>query len=195
MTETFPVMRGNAAMAVGASYFEVPLFSHIIDNLWQGCSPAVFPDLVEQEGGYFYANYSGDPVQCKWLWNSSYDPNTGANGPKVGRFDKILNLYRWEDYEVPPTTERHTVEMFDGEHIDADQVDNLAHLVTTWLKNGNVVLVHCQAGLNRSSLIVARVLMLHYQKTADEAIDLIREKRSPQCLCNDHFRQWLKGLK
>jgi hypothetical protein len=53
-------------------------------------------------------------------------------------------------------------------------------------------LVHCQAGLNRSSLVVARVLMLE-GATADEAIGLLREKRSPACLCNPAFEEWLRA--
>jgi protein-tyrosine phosphatase len=59
---------------------------------------------------------------------------------------------------------------------------------------GKKTLVHCQAGLNRSSLIVARTLMLGQDMTAKDAIALIREKRSPMCLCNDTFRIYLERL-
>jgi len=52
-------------------------------------------------------------------------------------------------------------------------------------------LVHCQAGLNRSSLVAARALVLGGM-TADDAIALIREKRSPACLCNPAFERWLR---
>jgi protein-tyrosine phosphatase len=42
-----------------------------------------------------------------------------------------------------------------------------------------------------SSLVTARALVLS-GLTADEAIALIREKRSPACLCNPSFERWLR---
>lgn len=57
-------------------------------------------------------------------------------------------------------------------------------------KRGEKVLLRCQAGLNRSSLIFALVLMIEGY-TAQEAIDLIREKRHAKCLFNDKFVAWL----
>jgi hypothetical protein len=191
MMDDFPVMRGNAAMARGASYFEVPLFSHIIDNLWMGCSPAEFPDTAEADGLYYshYAGSTDKPVKCKWLME--YDSVMLAD---QRRFDRILNLYQWGEYEVPKGTQRVTVEMYDGLEAASEQVDALSDLVIKWLNEHCRVLVHCQAGLNRSSLVVARVLMKKYEMTADEAIAHIRSQRSPMCLCNDNFRQFLKGL-
>lgn len=53
------------------------------------------------------------------------------------------------------------------------------------------VLVHCGFGLNRSALVAARALMLRGH-SADEAIGLIREKRSEYCLTNPHFEKWLR---
>jgi hypothetical protein len=164
----FPVMRGNAAMARGASYFEVPLFSHVIDNLWQGCSPAEFLDW-------------SNPMQ--WLETEE--------GP---RFDKILNLWPWGSYFVPEGTEKIDVVAYDGSEVDYNTFQNAAILVMDWLEEGHKVLVHCQAGLNRSSFVVALVLMERYKMSADEAINHIRKSRSEMCLCNDEFRQYLKGL-
>lgn len=61
------------------------------------------------------------------------------------------------------------------------------------LSEGQVCLIHCQAGLNRSGLLAARTLMKRGH-TADEAIALLREKRSPLVLCNDAFENWLRSL-
>jgi hypothetical protein len=55
---------------------------------------------------------------------------------------------------------------------------------------GERVLIRCQAGVNRSGLITALVLMLD-GRTAHEAIALIRERRAPAVLSNDHFVRWL----
>jgi protein-tyrosine phosphatase len=54
-------------------------------------------------------------------------------------------------------------------------------------------LVHCQAGLNRSSLVAARALVLDGM-TPDNAITLIRAMRSPACLSNPSFERWLRAL-
>lgn len=73
------------------------------------------------------------------------------------------------------------------------QVDELAELVNKHRKDGKNVLVHCQAGLNRSSLVACRALMIDGM-TAEEAIKTVREKRSPACLCNKSFEKHLLNL-
>lgn len=57
-------------------------------------------------------------------------------------------------------------------------------------KAGKRVLIRCQAGLNRSGLVMALVLIREgYSPT--EAVDLIRSQRGQAALCNHHFEQWL----
>jgi hypothetical protein len=63
-------------------------------------------------------------------------------------------------------------------------------LYSEW-KLGKRVAGKCQQGWNRSSLIVALVLMKDGM-TANDAIALIREKRSKNALCNPHFVKFLK---
>lgn len=111
-------------------------------------------------------------------------------------FRHVISLYKWEDYEHGPLDTHKVVTMYDGNGVaDAAEVDELASLVNELLTTGDDVLVHCQAGLNRSSLIVARSLMIRDENplTADEAIALIRERRSPACLCNPSFETWLRN--
>lgn len=73
--------------------------------------------------------------------------------------------------------------------LDEDSKPEIMQLAD-WLhsewKKGKAVAGKCQAGLNRSSLIVALVL-LKEGYTATEAIELIREKRSQYALFNNHF--------
>lgn len=105
----------------------------------------------------------------------------------------VVSLYPWERYEI-----RHKVRgelyirMYDDRNASLDQIEDIAKQVYDWKKKGNV-LVHCQAGLNRSSLVVARVLMMDGM-TADEAINHLRESRSPACLCNPGFEQYLRSI-
>jgi len=73
-----------------------------------------------------------------------------------------------------------------------------AQELASWLfsewKAGRKCLSRCQAGLNRSGLIIALVLMMDGY-TADDAISLIREKRDRNALFNFHFVRELRGLK
>lgn len=56
--------------------------------------------------------------------------------------------------------------------------------------SGERVLIRCQAGVNRSGLVMALVLMLEGLSAAD-AIALIRARRSQYVLSNRHFERWL----
>jgi protein-tyrosine phosphatase len=68
-----------------------------------------------------------------------------------------------------------------------EQVDLLAQWVNECRKTGPA-LVHCQGGLNRSSLIVARALFLSGEaRSGADAIEHLRDRRSPHVLFNEAF--------
>ena len=58
-----------------------------------------------------------------------------------------------------------------------------------WLA-GERVLIRCQAGVNRSGLVMALVLM-HHGFSAADAISLQRGRRGNAVLSNTHFEAWL----
>jgi len=108
-------------------------------------------------------------------------------------FNHLISLYPWEQYKVKHELfSLMSVMMLDSSEQPFEQVDVIAAWANLCRKTGPV-LVHCQAGLNRSSLITARALMLD-GSSADEAIALLREKRTPACLCNSTFEEWLRRL-
>lgn len=82
---------------------------------------------------------------------------------------------------------------FDGNMNDFNPEQDLFWLVREahqdW-KSGKRVLIRCQAGLNRSGLIMALVL-IREGHTPEEAIELIRDKRCESALCNDRFVAYL----
>ncbi len=124
------------------------------------------------------------------LWHGG-----AQNGLVLPEFIKhVLSLYRWEAYTVDhELLSSKTVEMYDSEDQNLDQVTELAIWVNEARKTGPV-LVHCQAGLNRSSLVVAKALLLSGEaKTGQEAINMIREARSEACLCNPAFEAWVRA--
>lgn len=108
-------------------------------------------------------------------------------------FDFVLSLYPWEEYELGPNTDRLEVRLYDALDQELHQVDDLALQVNRLLEDGENVLVHCQAGLNRSGLVAARVLTLRGY-TGVEAISLLRAQRSPLVLCNKTFENYIVGI-
>ncbi|MEI6761076.1 MAG: dual specificity protein phosphatase family protein [Betaproteobacteria bacterium] len=72
------------------------------------------------------------------------------------------------------------------------EIEAVADWVHAQWKTGDRVLIRCQAGMNRSSLVTALVLMKDGLR-ADEAIALIRTQRSEYCLSNQHFIEYLKN--
>jgi protein-tyrosine phosphatase len=129
---------------------------------------------------------------------SEIAPNLWQGGCQNGLvlpafIEHVVSLYPWEAYTLQKMPASYLeVMMLDSEDQGYDQVDELAAWVNNRRQEGPV-LVHCQAGLNRSSLVAARALMLGGM-TADEAITLLRSKRSPACLCNPAFERWLRSL-
>lgn len=123
----------------------------------------------------------------KNLWQGGYVP--GVSLPP--HFQHIISLYPWKRWKLSRTcmdTEVY-ISMLDAEDQAMDQVDALARLVNTCRLSGPVF-VHCQAGLNRSSLVVARSLFLQGgegNETGEEIVRYLRAARSPAVLCNPAF--------
>jgi len=104
-----------------------------------------------------------------------------------------LSIYRAEEYELThELVESRTVTMFDSLEQEMDEIPALAAWVNERRALGPVF-VHCQAGLNWSSLVVAAALIAAGEvATEQEAIDLIRAKRDAACLCNPRFEAWVR---
>ena len=103
----------------------------------------------------------------------------------------VVSLYKWGKYTRHKGVKTfHEVTMYDSlEGPDRDNVVELATLVNSCREDGPT-LVHCQAGLNRSGLVAGTALVLA-GRTPQEAINLLRETRSPAVLCNPVFEEWL----
>lgn len=102
----------------------------------------------------------------------------------------VVSLYPWEEYRVYHELRSMTsVRLYDAEPEGAI-TQGLAKWAAACVDDAPT-LIHCQAGLNRSGLLAALVLM-ERGRSADEAIALLREKRSPAVLCNPMFEQFLR---
>lgn len=106
----------------------------------------------------------------------------------------VVSLYPWETYVYHNGVRSIlSVVMYDLDRQSFEQVEAIARWINDCRKDGPT-LVHCQAGLNRSSLCAATALVRSGEYAPHEAVLLLREKRSPACLCNESFQKYVLNL-
>ena len=106
-------------------------------------------------------------------------------------FDSVYTLYGWANpvgWFVKET--RLGFHDSDSLTVHPKQLYDLASQAHRDWKEDKRVLIRCQAGLNRSALITALVLIKE-GFTASQAITLLRKTRSEYVLINPHFEKWL----
>lgn len=109
----------------------------------------------------------------------------------------VVSLYPWERYQHTGVRSELYVEMYDSEEQTLDQVPAIAAWVNA-CRNDGPTLVHCQAGLNRSALVVAHALWAIDEfsawETGDELVQFLRNRRSPAVLCNPAFENAVRSF-
>ena len=106
-------------------------------------------------------------------------------------FDAIVTMYAWArpaDWKVQEF--RYGVPDASITDIDLDRLRQAVEFGYDRWKQGDRVLVRCQAGLNRSGLVLALILIKDGLKPA-EAIARIRDNRGDDALFNRDFHNWL----
>ena len=144
-------------------YYPTALWSEILPGLWQGGTDDA--DVVRYgNGNSGVTNKDFDFVAT--LYASANPVDWFVHEMRFGFYDHDMNDFQVEAlYDIVRITHRQ------------------------W-KSGNRVLVRCQAGLNRSGLVMALVL-IRDGYTAADAIQLIRTQRGNAALCNSTFESWL----
>lgn len=106
--------------------------------------------------------------------------------------DHVVSLCPWETYEIDHVVKSvMTVRMYDNAESPVDREELLA--IADWVnvcRRTGTVLVHCQAGLNRSGLVAGLAMVLRGLHPA-EAIQTLRDARGKAVLCNPLFERWL----
>ena len=106
-------------------------------------------------------------------------------------FDSVVTMYSWAhpvDWEVQEM--RYGIPDSHIRDINLNKLIEIANWgYRQWLL-GDKLLVRCQAGLNRSGLVTALILMLH-GLSATEAIEQIRKNRTDLALFNKNYVNWL----
>lgn len=86
------------------------------------------------------------------------------------------------------------VPMLDEDNFQLDErIDHAAVMAVSVAREGGKVLIHCTGGLNRSGVVAARALMIALDIEGREAVEIMRRRRDPFCLCNRAFERWITG--
>ena len=106
-------------------------------------------------------------------------------------FDSMVTMYAWArpaDWNVQEF--RYGVPDASIKDIDLNRLRQAVEFGYDRWKQGDRLLVRCQAGLNRSGLVMALILIKD-GFTPYQAIDLIRQRRTDIALFNENFVNWL----
>jgi protein-tyrosine phosphatase len=106
-------------------------------------------------------------------------------------FDAIVTMYAWArpaDWNVQEF--RYGVPDASISDIDLARLRDAVEFGYARWKSGDRVLIRCQAGLNRSGLVMALILIKD-GFSPESAINMIRESRGEDALFNNDFCDWL----
>ncbi|GHF62208.1 protein-tyrosine phosphatase family protein [Streptomyces griseosporeus] len=131
-----------------------------------------------------------------WMGGHQFRGRTGQVEFAVVRdeFELVQTLLRLPGHGPDPGVEHQVWPIPDGP-LDGTQlagVIRLAEAACEALDGGRRVLVRCWHGYNRSALVVAHAL-IRRGHAPDEAIRLIRSRRSPWALHNELFVAYLRA--
>lgn len=145
-------------------YQITPLYSEILPNLYMGGTD----DLATIDQPQTLKEFRGD-----------------------NEFDCVVTLYAWAAPANWGVEERRfgfpDAEIIDEYLPTIVELARWAYIKWSYNKRVNI---RCQAGLNRSGLVTALVLIMSGM-TPEIAIELIRSNRSPDALCNSDYENWL----
>ena len=140
------------------------LYSMIVPNLFQGGT---------------------DDLDVIHLAQTNNNPRTDLP------FDAIVTMYAWArpaDWQVQEF--RYGIDDAAITDVDLNRLRQAVEFGYDRWKAGDRVLVRCQAGLNRSGLVLALILIKD-GLTPSEAIAQIRQNRGEDALFNNNFHNWL----
>jgi len=165
---------------MNTNYYPVELWNEVCPGLYQGGT-----DDSDTMGAYLREELS------RFDYNRMFRQiSTGQVTKK--HFDTVVTLYSAAN-AVSHNVKEMRFAFHDGDMSDLEPERDLYFMVreahTDW-KAGKKVLIRCQAGINRSGLVTALVL-IRDGYSPEDAIRLIRDNRCEAALSNPRFENWL----
>lgn len=158
-----------------------------------------FDPTVQRMSGW--ARHGNTPFDVPYITHIKGNLYTGgvANDlilPK--NIEHVVSLAPWWRYQNKEDVRKSYLEiqMYDSTDgiPDEDQLERIVTWASDCVEDGPT-LIHCQAGLNRSSFVAALVMInVGYVHSGERAIELLREKRSPAVLCNPAFEDFIMNI-
>jgi protein-tyrosine phosphatase len=154
------------------------------------------PLVQRMTGTTYHGNLEFDVPYISHIEGNLWMGGCSAGFVLPSKIVHLISLYPWERYTLQ--SRKKVMLRSESYHYFYDSdVPDLRHLnaLVEWAVHciaDGPTLIHCQAGLNRSGLITALVLMAQ-GSSAEHAIALLREKRSPAVLCNPNFEKFLRA--
>ena len=107
----------------------------------------------------------------------------------------VVNLIKHfdEDLAGPDGLEYYSLPITDGKDWDQAMVSALSYRLAERIREDKKVLVHCNAGRNRTGLICALIVRELFGISGSEALEYVREKR-PRAVDNPRFEEYLRSL-
>lgn len=135
----------------------------------------------------------GSPIDIPYITEILPGLYMGAVLPGARLPDEVrhvVSLHPQAGYAVGEKQQTYLqIDVPDGPLTDPQIFDAAAEWVS-YIQGTDAVLVHCQAGLNRSALVMSLVLSRNEGMPGPDAVALIRSKRSLACLSNPEFEQY-----
>lgn len=162
-----------------------------VDGIETDDSDPYSPLNARFAGVAYHGNTPFDTTVISHIEGNLYTGGHHSNLLLPSHIENVVSMYRWGRWKTVEDLKTFLeVEMFDALDENFDYIDAIAEWAAERVENGPT-LIHCQAGLNRSSLVAA-VTLQKLGHPIEEAIALLRERRSPAVLCNSAFEEWLK---
>lgn len=145
-------------------------------------SPSM-PDRLVPEPKYIYRQFGGDPVAIK-LNGKVYGRKLFVGGVHIQpdfrpRVDAVLNVgeepSKWTANQPTSAFDRWDNKGEGPDGMSPETIQEEANWVIERLQKNQRVLIHCAAGMNRSTTICCAVLMFLEELTAEEALHRVQE--------------------
>jgi hypothetical protein len=177
--------------------------SIVLERDWSPAPP--MPDRLVPHPTYLYRRFGGDPITVR-MRDNLYHQRLFIGGLDVQSADRpqvgvVLNLGEeascWVKGQSRHFNDRTRSK---GEGLNGMTVEEIceeADWVIEHLKNNQRVLVHCVAGMNRSTTICCAVLILLEGLSAEAALERVREHHPWARPDSNHWLalRWLASTK